>query len=83
MLYPFPPRGQRMNYGSRSGSSGNSSTASRSSDPRGRQAVMKLIFLLAVRLSEFSRFFLPFFSVSMFYFIISVPIETVWESTRA
>ena len=87
MLYvsPFPPRGQWMNYRSRSGLLGNLSTSSSSSDPMGTVSRRKTYFLLAVFLSVFTRFFLPFFSVSMSYFIIVVPTacETVSESTRA
>ena len=75
--------GQWMNYRSRSCSLGNSSTSSRSSDPWGTVSRRETYFLFAV-LSVFTRFFLPFFSVSMPYFIIAVltACETVSESTR-
>ena len=50
-----------MNCRSRSGSLSNSSTSSRSSDPRGPLSRRETHFLFAVLLSVFTPFFLPFF----------------------
>ena len=75
-----------MNYSSRSGSLGNSSTSSRNSDPQGT-ACKQSGNLFPVCCSSFCihSFLLTIFSLFLSYFIVAVhtACETVSESTLA